>query len=189
MNDPVGSFERGDALLIIDVQVDFCPGGRLPIPEGDLIVPYINRCIDQAVKDGIPVVLTRDWHPREHPSFLDQGGDWPPHCVQDSRGATFHPDLKVPESAIIASKGTRFDQDQLNAFDQTGLEVLLKKLDVKRLWVAGLALDVCVVLGVEGARELGFEVDVLLPGCRPVTDAGGEEAVARMLLAGARVHR
>jgi len=182
-------FLAGDALLLVDVQVDFCPGGKLPIPEGDKVVPFLNRALDVASRDGVPVIVTRDWHPREHPSFLDHGGDWPPHCVQDSAGAAFHPDLQIPEGAVVLSKGTRFDQDQLNAFDQTGLEVLLKTLGVQRLWVAGLALDVCVLLSVEGGREHGFEVEVLLEGCRPVTDEGGLEAQARMQLVGAHLHR
>jgi len=189
MSEQGWRFEQGDALLLVDVQIDFCPGGNLPIPEGDRVVPYLNRCLEAADQAGIPVYLSRDWHPRMHPSFLEEGGDWPLHCVQDTPGAAFHPDLQIPSGAVVVSKGTRFDQDQLNAFDQTGLEALLKKQQVKRLWVAGLALDVCVMLTVEGARALGYEVEVLLPGCRPVTESGGEEAVARMLLAGARVHR
>ena len=183
---PLG-FKPGDALLLIDVQVDFCPGGKLPIPEGDKTVPFLNRCIAAAVHAGIPVVATRDWHPRAHPSFLDAGGDWPSHCVQDTPGAEFHPELQLPEQAEVLSKGTRFDQDQLSAFDQTGLDVFLAGLGVTRLWVAGLALDVCVLLSVEGAREHGFEVEVLLEGCRAVTEMGGLEAQARMRLAGAHL--
>ncbi|PLX99202.1 MAG: nicotinamidase [Desulfuromonas sp.] len=183
------NFEPGDALLLIDVQVDFCPGGNLPIPDGDKVVPFLNVCVETAENADVPIVISRDWHPREHPSFLDQGGDWPPHCVQDTQGAAFHPDLKIPEHAIVVSKGTRFDQDQLNAFDQTGLEVNLRKQGVKRLWVAGLALDVCVLLTAEGAREHGFAVEVLLAGCRPVTEEGGIEAQARMQVAGVSLHR
>lgn len=181
-------FESGDALLLVDVQIDFCPGGKLPIPDGDKVVPFINEYVQAAEAAGVPIVVSRDWHPREHPSFLDQGGDWPAHCVQDSEGAALHPDLHIPERAVVVSKGTRFDQDQLNAFDQTGLEVFLQKQGVKRLWVAGLALDVCVLLTVEGAREHGFDVEVLLAGCRPVTDEGGLEAQARMQVAGATLH-
>ncbi|PLY03205.1 MAG: nicotinamidase [Desulfuromonas sp.] len=182
-------FLAGDALLLVDVQIDFCPGGKLPISEGDRVVPFLNDCIEAAEKAGIPIIASRDWHPREHPSFLEQGGDWPTHCVQDTAGAAFHPDLRIPEEAVVLCKGTRFDQDQLNAFDQTGLEVFLRELGVRRLWVAGLALDVCVLLSVEGAREHGFDVEVLLGGCRPVTEEGGLEAQARMQLAGAHLHR
>jgi len=182
-------FRSGDALLLVDVQIDFCPGGNLPIPDGDKVVPFLNRVLEMAVRDGVPVILSRDWHPQEHPSFIEHGGDWPAHCVQDSAGAAFHPELQVPQGAVVLCKGTRFDQDQLNAFDQTGLEVLLKERGIKRLWVAGLALDVCVLLSVEGAREHGFEVEVLLEGCRPVTEEGGLEAQARMQIAGAHLHR
>ena len=187
MNENRWDFQAGDALLLIDVQVDFCPGGNLPIDEGDRIVPFLNRCIEAAQAAGVPVVCSRDWHPRQHPSFVDSGGDWPPHCVQDTPGAAFHPELKLPGDAVILCKGTRLDVDQLNAFEQTGLETLLKKMGVTRLWVAGLALDVCVVLTVEGARQHGFEVEVLLEGCRPVTEAGGLEAMAQMQLAGAHL--
>jgi len=189
MSEETKKFQAGDALLLVDVQVDFCPGGQLPIPEGDQVVKFINRYIDEALAAGVPVYLSRDWHPREHPSFLAQGGDWPEHCVQDTPGAAFLPTLKLPAEGVVVSKGTRFDQDQLSVFDQTGFDALLKKHQVRRLWVAGLALDVCVLLTVESARELGYEVNVLLEGCRPVTEEGGLEAQARMQLAGARLVR
>ena len=181
------AFQAGDALLLVDVQVDFCPGGHLPIPEGDRVVPVLNRWIRDAEAAGIPVILSRDWHPLQHPSFVEQGGEWPAHCVQDTPGAAFHPALIFADDAIVVSKGTRFDQDQYDAFDQTGLAVLLEKMGVRRLWVGGLALDVCVLLTVEGARNAGFAVKVIRDGCRPVTEEGGEEALARMLVAGAEL--
>ena len=121
------AFQPGDALLIIDVQNDFCPGGALPIPEGDQVVPVLNAWIDAASQAGIPVYLSRDWHPKHHPSFTEEGGLWPVHCLQDTPGAAFHPGLRVPPEAVIVTKGTRFDQDQNSAFDQTGLAVHLRK--------------------------------------------------------------
>src|SRR5690348_4137732 len=103
----------GDVLLLIDVQRDFCPGGALAIPDGDAVVPVLNRWIAAAMRRGIPIFATRDWHPRDHLSFRGRGGPWPAHCVQDTPGARFHPALQLPASVRIVSKGVRFDQDQL----------------------------------------------------------------------------
>ncbi len=119
---PVRSaLETGDALIIIDVQRDFCPGGRLPIAEGDLVVPVLNRWIAAALARGVPIYASRDWHPVGHVSSDECGGPWPPHCIQDTEGARFHPQLALPESAVKITKGVRFDQDQNSVFDQTGL--------------------------------------------------------------------
>jgi len=181
------TMRRGDALIVVDVQRDFCPGGALPIEEGDRVVPVLNRWIESAVAGAVPVYLSRDWHPRNHISFEQRGGPWPPHCVQDSEGARFHPDLQVPASAILVTKGVRFDQDQNSAFDQTGLAGQLRHDGVERLFVGGLAEDVCVLATVlDGCRE-GFEVVVIAGATRPVTGAGGEEARGKMRDAGARL--
>ncbi len=121
MTVPHETLRQGDALLIVDVQNDFCPGGALPIAKGDEVVPVLNRWIAAARAQGVPVYASRDWHPVGHPSFKEQGGQWPPHCQQDSEGARFHPDLELPADAVTVTKGVRFDQDQYSAFDQTGL--------------------------------------------------------------------
>jgi nicotinamidase/pyrazinamidase len=176
-----------DALLIVDVQVDFCPGGALPIDNGDQVVPEINRWIEKFIEQGLPVYASRDWHPADHLSFATEGGPWPPHCLQDTPGAAFHPDLKLPASAVIVTKGVRFDQDQNSAFDQTGLETHLRRRGTARLFVAGLALDVCVLATVLDARRAGLEVLLILQGTRPVTASGGAEALDRMQGAGAAV--
>src|SRR5207237_10586686 len=97
-------FQAGDALLIVDVQNDFCPGGALAVPEGDAIVPVLNRWIAEAEACRAPVFASRDWHPENHISFTQRGGPWPPHCVQNTRGAAFHPDLRLPPNAEIVSK-------------------------------------------------------------------------------------
>lgn len=187
MVDPKEMFRPGDALLVVDVQNDFCPGGALPIEQGDEVVAALNPWIDAARKQRIPVFLTRDWHPSGHPSFAANGGSWPVHCLQDTDGAALHSELLVPEDAEIVTKGTRFDQDQLSVFDQTGLAEKLRADGIKRLWVGGLALDVCVLATVlDGCRE-GFEVRLLLSGCRPVTAEGGREALEKMRQAGAEV--
>jgi nicotinamidase/pyrazinamidase len=189
MAKPEEILQKGDALLVVDVQKDFCPGGALPIEGGDQVVPVLNRWIAVAVQKGIPIYLSRDWHPLRHPSFQRHGGPWPPHCLQDSDGARFHPDLLAPEDAIVVTKGVRFDQDQNSAFDQTGLAVQLRKDGVRRLIVGGLAEDVCVLATVlDGLRE-GFEVILILDGTRPVTPDGGEQARKKMKEAGAHFER
>jgi len=176
--------QQGDGLLIVDVQNDFCPGGALPVPGGDLVIPILNEWIAAAVAGGIPVYASRDWHPSGHLSFLSEGGKWPPHCLQDTPGAEFHPALHLPERAVKVTKGTRFDQDQYSAFEQTGLNARLRQDGVQRLWVGGLALDVCVRASVLDARRTGYEVSLIPGGSAPVTREGGLEAIHRMREAG-----
>jgi nicotinamidase/pyrazinamidase len=186
MADPRRAFEPGDALLLVDVQIDFCPGGALPIVEGDTVVPVLNRWIEAAAEARVPVYASRDWHPRGHLSFTDAGGEWPPHCLQDSAGARFHPDLRLPDSTVVVTKGTRVDRDQYSAFDETGLADELKKRGVKRVWVGGLAQDVCVRATALDARRHGFDTIVIRDATRPVNAAGGERANAEMSEAGVR---
>jgi len=183
------TLHRGDALIIVDMQKDFCPGGALPIENGDMIVPTLNRWIEAALAKEVPVYISRDWHPLNHISFKQRGGLWSPHCVQDSDGARFHPDLRVPESAIKVTKGVRFDQDQNSVFDQTGLADQLRYDGVQRLFVGGLAEDVCMLATVLDGCEEGFEVMVISDATRPVTIAGGEESRRKMRDAGARLER
>lgn len=175
----------GDALVIVDVQVDFCPGGALPISGGDSVVPVLNRWIRTAAAMGIPVYASRDWHPAGHPSFREGGGNWPVHCLQDSSGAEFHPDLSLPASAVKVTKGVRFDQDQNSAFDQTGFAERLRRDRVRRLWVGGLAEDVCVLATVQDGLKNGFEVMVIGNGTMPVTSEGGLSARKLMEKSGA----
>jgi nicotinamidase/pyrazinamidase len=186
----VVSMERlqsGDALLLIDVQNDFCPGGALPVEEGDRVVAVLNRWLRAARKTGVPVYASRDWHPLRHPSFRDQGGPWPPHCIQDSLGARFHSALELPEDAIVISKGIRFDRDQYSAFNGTGLAGQLERDGVRRLWVGGLAQDVCVLHTVLDAREADFAVHVIVEGTRPVDPEEGLRALERMRESGAEI--
>ena len=187
MQDPNDLLKEGDGLLLVDVQNDFCPGGALPIEEGDTIVPVLNQWIEAAQAKGIPVYASRDWHPIQHMSFQGHGGKWPPHCIQDTNGAMFHPELKLPDNTVKITKGVRFDQDQNSAFDQTGLAEQLKRDEVRHLWIGGLALDVCVLATVLDARKLGFEVHVIQEATRPVTPEGGEEAIRTMCEAGAKI--
>jgi nicotinamidase/pyrazinamidase len=178
------TFKPGDALVIVDVQPDFCPGGALPIAQGDEVVPVLNRAIEAARAAGVPVYASRDWHPRGHLSFVERGGPWPPHCIQDTPGAAFHPALHLPADARIVTKGTRFDKDQYSAFDETGLAGELRHAGVGRVWLGGLAEDVCVKATALDARKAGLEVHLLQAATRPVTPEGGREAQAEMRAAG-----
>ncbi|HEY7442821.1 MAG TPA: nicotinamidase [Vicinamibacterales bacterium] len=186
MADPRHAFQPGDALILVDVQIDFCPGGALPIQDGDAVIPVLNRWIAAAVQASVPVYCSCDWHPAGHVSFLESGGQWPRHCVRNSDGARFHPDLQRPDSAIIVSKGVRLDRDQYSAFDETGLAADLRKRGVTRVWVGGLAQDVCVRATVLDARREGFETIVIADGTRPVTPSGGLTANEDMRRAGVR---
>jgi len=176
-----------DALIIVDVQNDFCPGGLLPIKEGDQVVPVLNRWIEAALASGAQVVASRDWHPSGHISFMDEGGDWPVHCLQDTHGARFHPDLNLPRKAKIITKGDHTDFDQYSAFDQTVLADDLMEMNVDRLWIGGLALDVCVKATVLDACQAGFETRVIKDACRAVElePGDGERAIEEMKAAGA----
>lgn len=176
-----------DALVIVDVQVDFCPGGALPIPDGDAVVPVVNGWIEAAARAGSPVYFSRDWHPEGHPSFRERGGQWPVHCVQDSPGAALHPGVRRPARARLVTKGTRFDRDQYSAFDETGLADVLRRDGVARVFVAGLAQDVCVRATVLDAIAHGFETCLILAGTRPVTVEGGHAALDEMRRASARI--
>lgn len=157
-----------NALLLVDIQNDFCEGGSLAVPHAGEILPVANRLIDEAVAAGELVIASRDWHPVDHCSFATRGGPWPPHCIQDSEGAAFHPDLALPETAIRVSKGTAFESDAYSAFDGTDLAEFLRRHHVQRLKVAGLAQDVCVQATVVDALRQGFAVDLVTNGTRAV---------------------
>ena len=178
---------QGDALLIVDVQNDFCPGGALEVPEGDRVVPVLNQWIGAARDVGIPIYASRDWHPANHISFAQRGGPWPPHCIQNTQGAAFHPDLQLPEGAAIISKGTDPDRDQYSAFDDTGLVKQMRDDGVRRIWVGGLAQDVCVHASVLDGAKAGFDIHLVDPATRPVdvNPGDGERAIEEMRQAGA----
>jgi nicotinamidase/pyrazinamidase len=183
---PYDAIQPGDALIIVDVQNDFCQGGALAIENGDDVVPVLNRWIAAAVAKRLPIYASRDWHPVDHISFEQQGGPWPPHCIQDSDGARFHRELQLPDSVVKVTKGVRFDQDQNSVFDQTGLAHRLRLTGVKRLWVGGLAEDACVLATVLDALREGFEVAVIKDATRPIAAVNGEKARREMHRAGAR---
>ena len=181
----VTSMREGDALLVIDVQNDFCKGGKLAIEGGEHVVPILNRWLRAARERGIPVYASRDWHPRGHVSFIEAGGQWPAHCIQDTEGAAFHADLELPDDVVLVAKGVRFDLDQYSAFDETGLDRRIRRDGVRRLWVGGLALDVCVRATVLDALRAGLEVRVIVDATRPVSAENGRRARDEMESAGA----
>ncbi len=169
-----------DLLLIVDVQNDFCPGGSLPIPNGDAVVPVLNRYIEKF--DG-RVAASRDWHPANHISFIERGGQWPPHCIQNTQGAAFHRDLHLPKNALIISKGAGPDSDQYSALNHTGLAQQLNDRGIRSLWIGGLALDICVRATVLDALREGFEAHLILDATRAINDS--DQALAEMRAAGA----
>jgi nicotinamidase/pyrazinamidase len=179
--------QSGDALLIIDVQVDFLPGGSLAVPDGDRVVPVLNGYIAAFRRAGLSIVATRDWHPPDHCSFRAQGGPWPPHCVAGSRGAGFATLLELPCEAIVVSKATTPDQDAYSGFQGTDLDRLLREAGVGRVFVGGLATDYCVLNTVRDALRLGHHTVLLVDAVRAVDvrPGDGEHAVAEMLQSGA----
>lgn len=176
----------GDALLIVDPQVDFLPGGSLGVPQGDAVLAPINRLIDLYRTHALPVYVSRDWHPALHCSFAGQGGPWPVHCVAGSDGARFAPGLQLDDAAVV-SKATTVDVDAYSAFNGTGLTDTLRERGIRRLVVCGLATDYCVLNTVLDALAAGFDVLLATEAIRAVnvkTD-DGDRALQQMLERGA----
>ena len=181
------------ALLIVDVQNDFCPGGALPVQSGDRVVPVLNAYIERFTRLGLPVYASRDWHPAETRHFQARGGPWPAHCVQGTAGAEFHPGLKLPRTAHIITKGTSSEDHGYSAFEgvteQGGeLAAALKNAGIRTLYVGGLATDYCVHTSVMDARVADFAVVLLLDAVRGIDVQEGDVARAldEMVRAGAR---
>ncbi len=184
---------RQPALLVVDIQNDFCPGGALGVPDGDAIIPRVNRTVALFERRGLPILFTRDWHPRETKHFKSFGGGWPPHCVQGTKGARFHPDLAISRDAVILSKGMDPDQDSYSAFQAvTGrgrdLESTLHELGVDELFICGLATDYCVRATTLDALRRGLAIRVLRDAIRGVDLKPGdsEMALKEMRVHGAR---
>lgn len=180
-------------LLIVDVQNDFCPGGALAVPEGDQIVPVLNQYVQKCRDRQIPIVASRDWHPEKTSHFKAYGGIWPPHCIQNTMGAQFHPDLKLPKESVVVSKGMDPDQDSYSvfqAFDPEGTPLvdLLRGWGIRHLFVGGLATDYCVRASVLDALQAGFQVTVLKDAVRGVELKPGDskKAIEEMMQAGAK---
>jgi len=178
----------GDALLIVDVQNDFLPGGNLAVPHGDEVVTVLNRHLEIFAMQNLPVYATRDWHPVQHCSFRAQGGSWPPHCVAGTRGAQFAAALQLPSSAVIISKATTVEQDAYSGFQGTGLDQQLRAANIRRLFIGGLATDYCVLNTVRDALQLGYQVFLLADAIRAVEIQPGDglRAEAEMTRLGAQ---
>lgn len=157
-----------DALLIVDLQQDFLPGGALGVTGGDTIVPALSEYLRRFQARGLPIYLTRDWHPPNHCSFRPQGGPWPAHCVAGSPGSLPPDKFHVPASAVVIYKGIDPDQDAYSGFQQTALHRHLQAIGVRRLFVGGLATDYCVLNTVKDARALGYDVCLLKDGIKAV---------------------
>lgn len=173
-----------DALIIVDVQNDFCPGGTLPVHDGDKVVPAVNEWIQAAEAGGASIFASRDWHPADHISFQGQGGRWPNHCIQKSAGADFHPDLRFPSNGIILSKGIQKNKECYSAFGETGLAESLRKLGILRVWIAGLALDVCVRATALDALENHFETHVIVDASRALSLESARQTIIELRAAG-----
>jgi len=182
-----GSLSKTDALVIVDLQRDFLPGGHLAVPRGDEVIPVLNLWIHAFVRANLPVFATRDWHPADHCSFKPQGGPWPVHCVIGSQGAEFAPTLELPTSTVIISKSSRRDIETYSGFEGTDLETCLRKLSMQRLYVGGLATDYCVLNTVRDGLLRGFEVRLLKKAIRAVNvkEGDGERAEQEMVRLGA----
>lgn len=189
----------GDALLVVDVQNDFCPGGALAVPDGHEVVPLINRLANRFAH----VVLTQDWHPAGHQSFASSHPGrkpyetievvygpqilWPDHCVQGTPGAEFRPELQIPHAELVLRKGYHREIDSYSAFFEndrrtpTGLTGYLRQRGFRRVFVAGLAFDFCVRYSCEDAHREGFDVAVIEDACRSI-DIGGSHAATRRTL-------
>lgn len=178
MSMPI-TIEPTDALLVVDIQRDFLPGGALGVHGGDEVVPILNRYIALAQRHGIPIVATRDWHPVDHCSFHARGGPWPVHCVANTPGAAFSPELDLPSNAIIVSKATHADQEAYSTFSGTGLAQRLREKGVRRVLIGGLATDYCVRYSTRDALAEGFQVVVLDDATRAVDVQPGDGARAK----------
>jgi len=176
-----------DALIIVDVQNDFLPGGALPVPQGDRVIKPLNRYIELFTLKGRPIFATRDWHPENHISFKENGGLWPKHCVQGTKGAEFSKELKLPPDTFIINKGDKPELEAYSGFQGTVLNDLLKERGIKRIFVGGLATDYCVKNTVLGGLNLGYTVFFLEDGSQGVNVNEGDvkKAINEMLLAGA----
>lgn len=180
--------QKTRALIVVDVQNDFCSGGTLAVAEADQVVPPLNKLIEEFLERGEPVFKTRDWHPEQTKHFQAYGGTWPVHCVQNTKGAEFHPNLIDDKHIRIISNGLG-DADCYSAFDETDLELQLHRLDVEEVWVGGLATDYCVKSTVLDALKKGFRVKALENAMRAVdiNPGDGERAIAEMRGAGAEI--
>jgi nicotinamidase-related amidase len=179
--------QAGDALVIVDVQNDFLPGGNVPVPDGNSVINPLNTYIDSFRSRDLPVFATRDWHPEGHCSFKQQGGVWPPHCIAGTHGAEFSPDLNLTPATIIVSKADTVEKDAYSGFEGTDLDQQLHQQGIKRLFIGGLATDYCVLNTVRDALANQYVVYLLTDaiGAVNVKPGDGDSAEREMEQQGA----
>ncbi|HEX2530109.1 MAG TPA: nicotinamidase [Burkholderiaceae bacterium] len=170
--------EKSDALLVLDVQNDFLPGGALAVRDGDEVVPILNEYIALFVAQGLPVYATRDWHPSNHCSFTERGGPWPPHCIAGTAGAGFPPTLNLPKNAIVVSKAMDPDKEAYSGFDHSDLAEQLQRAGIRRVFIGGLTTDYCVRESVRDALAQGFQVELLVDATRAINVHPGDGPAA-----------
>ena len=178
---------KGDALIIIDVQNDFLPGGCLAVPDGEKIVPIFNQYIALFEEASLPIFATRDWHPANHCSFVEQGGTWPSHCVANTPGAAFVQELLLPAAVPIISKAVSPEKESYSDFEDTDFDEQLHHLGVSRLYIGGLATDYCVRSTVLDGLRIGYAVFLLVDAVRAVDvqPGDGDRAIEEMKQQGA----
>lgn len=181
------TLDAHDALLVVDMQNDFLPGGSLGIVGADSIISCVNSYISLFATARLPIFISRDYHPASHISFTCRGGPWPPHCVAGTWGAEFHPDLRLPKKIQIISKATEQDKDAYSALDNTPLVRQLNEIGVRRVFICGLALDYCVLFSGRDLMKAKYLVVLLIDGVKAVNiqPEDGERARAELYKLGA----
>ena len=179
------SIGKDAALIIVDVQKDFCPGGAIPVSFGEQVVPPLNEYIRIFRTAGAHIYATRDWHPPDHTSFIANNGPWPPHCIQHTEGAEYHDELHLPKETTIISKADT-EHDGYSGFDGTGLAENLKQQDIRTVFVGGLATEYCVKQTVLDALRRGYETFLLADAVRGINQSDSARAVKKMLARGAQ---
>ena len=174
-----------EALIIVDMQRDFMPGGALPVPEGDKVIPAIEELIKKFKKKGGLIIATRDWHPPDHISFKEQGGPWPRHCVQNTEGAEIV--VSLPKDTIIISKADKPDKEAYSGFEGTELAEILKEKGVKRVYICGVATEYCVRATALDAIKNGFEVYLIKDAVKGINPEDEEKVLKELKESGAKI--
>ncbi len=185
--------EKQKALLIVDVQNDFCPGGKLPVKKCQHVVGNFNKYIKEFKNKNLPIIATRDWHPKDSQHFEKFGGKWPPHCIQNTKGANFHPGLELPENVIIISEGIKPNEEGYSCFEgydenQKKFNDVLKTIGIKELYIGGIATDYCVKIACLDSIKYGYKVYLLTDAIEGIEVNPGDvdKAIKEMEKAGVK---